>query len=132
MRDIHDVLEVTVYDEDSAHKSEFLGKVSTSAPKRPIRRPHNSKGAEKNCKRPYTSARQKFGQIFPEMSEKGPKVIFKLNGIKDAILDHSGRKTLKRVGNNLPRPGQGQERLPKRGSTSLTTFVLYFKNTLND
>ncbi len=29
MRDIHDVLEVTVYDEDNAHKSEFLGKVST-------------------------------------------------------------------------------------------------------
>jgi hypothetical protein len=28
VRDIHDVLEVTVYDEDSAHKSEFLGKVS--------------------------------------------------------------------------------------------------------
>ncbi len=29
VRDIHDVLEVTVYDEDSAHKSEFLGKVSS-------------------------------------------------------------------------------------------------------
>ena len=28
VRDIHDVLEVTVYDEDSAHKYEFLGRVS--------------------------------------------------------------------------------------------------------
>jgi hypothetical protein len=30
VRDIHDVLEVTVYDEDSAHKYEFLGKVRNS------------------------------------------------------------------------------------------------------
>ena len=28
MRDIHDVLEITVYDEDKDHKYEFLGKVN--------------------------------------------------------------------------------------------------------
>lgn len=27
MRDIHDVMEMTVYDEDKDHKYEFLGKV---------------------------------------------------------------------------------------------------------
>ena len=29
VRDIHDVLEITVYDEDKEHKYEFLGKVNT-------------------------------------------------------------------------------------------------------
>ena len=28
VRDIHDILEITVYDEDKEHKYEFLGKVS--------------------------------------------------------------------------------------------------------
>ncbi len=37
MKDIHDVLEVTVYDEDKDHKYEFLGKV-----KIPLLRIHNN------------------------------------------------------------------------------------------
>ena len=28
VRDIHDILEVTIYDEDKDHKYEFLGKVN--------------------------------------------------------------------------------------------------------
>ena len=30
VRDVHDILEVTVYDEDKDHKYEFLGKVRRS------------------------------------------------------------------------------------------------------
>ena len=32
VRDIHDVVEVTVYDEDKDHKYEFLGKVGEHVP----------------------------------------------------------------------------------------------------
>ena len=36
VRDIHDILEITVYDEDKEHKYEFLGKVSLDTSEREI------------------------------------------------------------------------------------------------
>ena len=36
VRDIHDILEITVYDEDKEHKYEFLGKVSLATSEREI------------------------------------------------------------------------------------------------